>query len=233
MKFFLILFLAPVLALADVESDFSDLGGNKIILEKAKALNPEMEVSIVQGRTVSRRNRWELSAESSGSFGGDTYVKTLNAGLNIHYHINPRWSLGVKYNRSFNKLSAEGNALIEQAIAEYEKDPSAPKVLIPEIDFPKETQMAFINWYPIYGKMNLLDKGIAQFDVYALLGYGKVKLNSGVQTAYSAGGGFGIWWTKKISTRLEMRWEGFKAQYLKGERPMDLGLASVQMGWML
>ncbi len=213
--------------------DFDSLGGNKILLEKAQAINPETDISIVQERTVSRRNRWEIAPEYSGTFGGETYIKTQNAGLNVHYHITPRWSLGLKYNRSFNKLTEEGEALINQAVKEYEQDVTKPRALIPDMDFPIEEQMASINWYPIYGKMNLLDKGVAQFDVYALFGVGQVRLHSGSKPSYSAGGGFGIWWNKSFSTRLEMRYQKYKSQYFNGEKENDLALASVQMGWLL
>lgn len=226
-------FLASVAAHADIGNDFDSLGGNKIILEKAKALNPEINTSIVQDRTVSRRNRWELTTEVAGSFGGDTYVETLNAAINVHYHINPRWSLGLRYAKDFNKLTAEGTALIDQAQREYAEDPENPRALIPNIDYPKEEQMALINWYPIYGKMNLLDKGVAQFDVYALVGAGKVQLNSSNQSTYTAGGGFGIWWNQKFSTRLEMRYQNYKAQYFQGEQNMHVAIASMQMGWLL
>jgi outer membrane beta-barrel protein len=232
-KSILLLILAPVFAFADVEKDFENLGGNKILLEKAKALNPDTKVTVVQERTVSRRNRWELSPEYSGTFGGDTYVKTQNVGLNVHYHITPQWSVGLKYGKSFNKLTEEGNNLYDKAIADYKKDPSNPDAIIPDIDHPREEQMAFVDYYPIYGKMNLLDQGIAQFDVYATLGYGQVKMRTATQPSYTAGGGLGIWWTKHFSTRLEMRYQNYKAQYMTGEKSLDLTVGSVQMGWMI
>src|SRR5690606_28067699 len=124
-------------------------------------------------------NRWEIAPEYSGSFGGDPYVRSMNAGLNVHYHINPRWSLGLKYNRSFNKLTPEGDKMVEDAVKEYLETPTETGNPVPNIDFPREEQLAMVNWYPIYGKMNLLDRGIAQFDVYALAGAGTMKLGSG------------------------------------------------------
>lgn len=234
MKNLILLAIAwPCLAFAGVEEDFDSLGGNKIILEKAQALNPETQISIVQERTVPRRNRWEIAPEYSGTVGGDTYVKTQNFGMNVHYHITPRWSLGAKFNKSFNKLTPEGETLIEEAKRDYEKDPETPLAIIPNIDYPTEEQMAYLNWYPIYGKMNLLDMGIAQFDVYGTLGAGQVKLSSSSSPSYSAGGGFGIWWTRNFSTRLEMRYQTYKAQYFNKEQTMELGVGSVQMGWIL
>lgn len=230
---FLALTSAASVSVADIEKEFDGLGGNRVLLEKAQTLNPDAPTSIVQERTVNRRNRWEISPEYSGTFGGDTYVKSQSAGLNVHYHITPRWSLGVKYNRTFNKLTDEGNALIEKALDEYSKDTENPSALIPEIDYPKEEQMAYLNWYPVYGKMNLLDRRVAQFDFYGLLGYGQVRLLSGTQPTYTAGGGLGIWWGPRFSTRVEMRYQNYKHKTFAGDKTVDLAIASMQMGWLL
>ena len=228
-----LLIASAVVAQADTEKDFDSLGGNKILLDKAKAINPGSELSVVQDRTVSRRNRWELAPEYSGSFGGDAYVKSVNAGLNVHYHLNPHWSFGVKYNHTFNKLTSEGEAVVARALSDYNANTSNPTANVPEINYQKEEKMVFTNWYPIYGKMNLLDRGVAQFDAYALAGLGTVTLRSGDVGSYSLGGGLGIWWNKSFSTRAEMRYQTYRAPFFDGQKNMDLALASVQMGWML
>lgn len=217
----------------DTAGDFESLGGNKVLLDKAKALNPETEISIVQDRIVSRRNRIEIAPEFSGSFGGDTYTKTQGVALNLNYHISPRWSLGAKYSYNFNQLTSEGSSLVDKAYDQYKKDPQNPNSRIPETDYPMNDMYAVINWYPIYGKMNLLDQGIAHFDLYLLAGYGKVTLKSGSSGSSTAGGGFGIWWNNHFSTRLEMRYQGYKAKYSSGDMNLDLAVASVQMGWLL
>ncbi len=227
-----VILVAAISSYADVEKDFDGLGGNKILLEKAKAINPGTEISVVQERTVSRRNRWEIAPEYSGNFGGDAYVKTISAGLNVHYHINPKWSLGVKYNQSFNKLTPEGEALIARALDDYSKNSNNPTAAVPAINYQKEEKMVFADWYPIYGKVNLFDR-VAQFDVYGLAGLGTVTLQSGDASSYSLGGGLGIWWTKNFSTRAEMRYQTYKAPFFDGEKSMDLALGSIQMGWIL
>jgi outer membrane beta-barrel protein len=217
----------------DLNADFEALGGNKTLLDRAKALEPEVNVSIVQNRVVDRRNRVELAPEFAGTFGGDTYTRTRKAGLNLHYHINPRWSVGVKYNHSFNALTTEGEALVRDSYEDFKKNPNSPGVAYPEINYPKQETFALVNWYPIYGKMNLIDKGILHFDFYALAGYGQVKLASGDTPSYTTGGGIGMWFTQHFTSRLEMRYQNYKAQYKSGEKTMDIMLASLQMGWML
>ncbi|MBL7543646.1 MAG: outer membrane beta-barrel domain-containing protein [Bdellovibrionaceae bacterium] len=219
---------------AQVAAEFDDLGGNRIILEKAKELNPETNIEIVQDRTVLRKMRFEISPEFSGTMGGDdTYSRTQSIGMNVNFHINHRWSVGVKYNHSFNKLTAEGEALVDAAYNDFLQNPENPQAIIPQIDYQKNESLVLLNWCPIYGKLNLLEKRIVQFDVYGLLGAGQVTLNSGAKSTYTAGGGFGFWLTPKISSRLELRYQRYSVEYTTGPKNLDMAVASMQLGWLL
>lgn len=219
---------------SQVGSEFDELGGNKVILDRARELNPDTKIEIVQDRTVSRKNRFEISPEFSGTMGGDdTYTRTQSVGLNVNYHFNHRWSLGVKYNHSFNKLTAEGEALVDAAYDDWLANPQDPKAIIPQVDYQKSESLVLLNWYPVYGKMNLLDSRIAQFDIYGLLGAGQVSLKSGNKPTYTAGGGMGIWWTPQISSRLELRYQRYNVEYTTGPKNLDLAVVSMQLGWLL
>jgi len=231
-----LLFTVSAMAANEADStdaEFDSLGGNKIFLEKAKALQPEQNVSIVQNRTVSLNNRVEFAPEFSGTFGGDTYSRTKSLGLNALFHFNPRWAIGAKYNMSFNNLTQEGEALVDKAYAEFQENPENPTKGFPELDYPKTEMMALVNYAPIYGKLNLFDKGIAHFDFYLVGGYGQVQLYSGPTSTYTAGGGLGFWVSQHFSTKLEMRYQNYTAKYFETQKKMDLAVASVQMGWLL
>ena len=213
--------------------DFDSLGDNRIIMDKAKALNPEKEVSVVQNRIVSRRNRFEIAPEFAGTFGGDTYTKTQSLGLTVHYHFNPNLSVGMRYNHFFNQLTPEGKALFNRAYEDFKANPNNPTAQIPDLDYAKSETLALVNWYPIYGKMNLFDKAITHFDLYAVLGYGQVEMLSGSTPTYTVGGGFGFWHTQHLTSRLEMRYQNYQAQYYTGKKSLDLAIASIQVGWLL
>lgn len=238
-KFLAILVMAPLVAGADtgsdseLERDFDSLGGNRILLERARALNPEVQNTVVQSRTVSRRNRWEIAPEYSGTFGGDTYSRTQSLAMNFHYHLNPRWSLGAKFGISANRLTPEGEAMVDRAYEDYLRDPKNPEFPLPELDYPKNEMMAVVNWYPVYGKLNLLDKAVAQFDTYVIAGAGTVTLKSGATSTGTLGAGVGFWLNPRVSTRVEMRYQTYEAQYLTGAQKLDLAVASVQVGWLL
>ena len=223
---FSIIILASINTYADeLMKDFDSLGGNKILLEQAQALQPDQKVSIVQNRIVSREKRVEVAPEAGLVLGGDSYVQTRSMGLNGHYHFNPRWSLGLKYQTNFNSLSPEAESMINDS-------QTLGKALVPDIDFPKQQGFALINWYPFYGKVNVLDKGIAHFDVYGLLGYGNVQMKTSTSDAWTVGGGIGFWLSQHLTTRLEMRYQTHKAQRLTGPSQLHLTVASFQMGYM-
>lgn len=211
---------------ADLMKDFDTLGGNDVLLEKAKALNPEAQIRIVQDRVVSRRRRIEISPEFSSVLGGDAYNMTSNLGINAHYHFTPQWSLGLKYSYSFNQLRQEGEYLINDVSV-------SGKAQIPQIDFPKQQAQLVLNWYPIYGKMNLYDLGVVHFDIYAIAGGGQIELKSGMTTSYTAGGGIGLWISQHLSTRFELRYEGYTAKRYAGDTNMNTTVAGIQVGYML
>lgn len=206
--------------------DFDSLGGNDVLLDKARALNPDSTISIVQDRIVNRRKRIELSPEIAGVFGGDAYNSTTMYGINAHYHFTPRWSVGVKYLYDTNKLTKEGQYLIDDTSVNGSG-------VIPDIDYPKSELMALVNWYPIYGKMNLYDLGVAHFDFYLLGGAGQIQLDSGSTSTFTAGGGLGIWWSKHLTTRAELRYQTYEAQRFTGSTRMNLTVAGLQIGYML
>lgn len=220
------LFSAETAMSADLMKDFDTLGGNDVLLEKAKALNPEAQIRIVQDRVVSRRRRVEISPEFSSVLGGDAYNMTSNLGLNAHYHFTPQWSVGLKYSYSFNQLRQEGEYLINDVSV-------SGKAQIPQIDFPKQQAQLVLNWYPIYGKMNFYDLGVVHFDIYALAGGGQIELKSGMTTSYTAGGGIGLWVSQHLSTRFELRYEGYTAKRYTGDTNMNTTVAGIQIGYML
>lgn len=217
----------------EVNQEFDALGGNRELLDKAIAVRPEIKTVIVQKRMVSRDKRFEFSPEYSGNLVGNPYYTTQNIGLNANFHINPRWSLGAKYSYSFNTLTPEGQSAYDKAMADLKQNPSNPTVPVPQLDFPKSQVLGLVNWYPIYGKMNLIDKMVAHFDVYLIGGGGQIELKSGTTSTWTAGGGFGVWWTPHLSSRLEARYQTYSTKILDQDNKTHLLVGSLQLGWLL
>ena len=94
--------------------DFDTLGGNDVLLDKARELNPESTISVVQDRIVNRRSRFEVAPQFSSVLGGDAYSSTRSVGAAAYYHITPRWAIGANYLYHTNSLRAEGQHLINE-----------------------------------------------------------------------------------------------------------------------
>ncbi len=225
------LILASLVAGAkEASQSLNSLGGNKELMRKARAVDPDNRVKIVQQRLVDRDLRLELGLNYGIIAGGDSYLRSDNLGGRVDFHINPRFSLGVMHYQSSNELTTEGKRVYDNAQAAREK---GQDYRIPESDFAKETTMGIINWYPLYGKINLFNISVAQFDIYALGGYGQVKLRSGATDTYTAGAGVGFWLTQHFSTRFEARYQHYKDEIWSGSRSLNLTVLTMGIGVLL
>ncbi len=214
---------------ADLTKEMDALGANKDLLKKAKAIDPKNRVQVVQNREVDRRLRLEIGLNGAGVAGGDPYVNTTLLGGHIDFHITPRWSVGARYYNSSNNLNSEGRKVFDDAEARRAAGETGFRQ--PGIDWAKESWLAVVNWYPIYGKMNLFNAGISQFDIYVLGGAGQINLaSSGAVPLYTAGGGVGLWLTQHFSTRLEARWQGYGDKIYDGFQSHNRNINQTVLG---
>lgn len=207
--------------------DLKGLGGNRDLILKARSLDPQNKVKVVQNRLVDRRNRLELGMLLGGVAGGDSYMTTSNRGLRLDYHFTPRWSFGVSYYQSQNTLTNEGQRVMSEALAARQ---SGQNFLRPDVDFVRDTTIAQLNWYPIYGKLNLFDWAIAHFDIYGILGGGSIRLSQRTTETYTVGAGVGLWVTNHLSARFEGRYQTYTDEIVTGERRLDLAVFTAGIG---
>lgn len=210
--------------------NIDSLGGNSALMEMADTLNPELKSRVVQNRTVDRNLRLEVGLNYGGVAGGTTYLETQNVGVNLDFHMTPRWSLGLRYYDFNSKLSPEGNRLFEEARANNGLSASGGYV---DIDTPLNSTMAVINWFPIYGKLSAFESSIVQFDLYLLLGGGQIQLESGPSSIVTAGGGLGFWLTKHVTARAELRYQGYRDLIKSGPRDINAVVGTLGLGWIL
>ena len=134
----------------DVTKDFDSLGGNEPIAEKAKAMDPENRVQIVQKRTVDRNLRLELGVNYGLVAGGDPYYNTQNFGGLLDFHITPKFSIGARYYTSTNSLTSEGQSQYDN----YRHNPGVGRDgnTVFDIAYPIETYMGTIIASIVTGK---------------------------------------------------------------------------------
>jgi len=192
-----------------LSKQFDSLGDNQVFVERVQKMDNEQRVRIVQNRIVDLDNRVEIGGNYGLAGGGDSYVKTSNLGALLEYHFNPRWAVGLRYEHFYNSLTSEGKSYYDRASHAQSVDPASGTQFV-GVDAPKDSGMLTASYAPIYGKLNLFDMGVAHFDVYTMVGYGKMRLLSGTSDTIAAGGGLAVWMSQHFSMRIEARYQTYK-----------------------
>jgi outer membrane beta-barrel protein len=104
---------------------------------------------------------------------------------------------------------------------------------VPEIDFPSSSWLVTTSYYPLYGKLNLFDWRVVQFDVYGVAGLGQMNLRSGVSGTWTAGGGIGFWWNNWFSSRFELRHQQYTDRVQTGNRDVGMLVGTFGFGVLL
>lgn len=208
-----------------VSEDLNSLGVNQDIVRKARKINPDNNVKIVQKRAVDREWRVEGSLGYGLLAGGNPYVDTQQIEGSLEVHITPRWSVGGRYYAFDNELSKEGNRVYNSGAN-----------VVPDVrDFPKDAYLASVSFYPIYGKVNLFNLNVTQFDLYLSAGYGQIQLGrSGSTDLMSFGGGVGFWFTNWLTSRLEIRYQTYEDTISDNTaRRLDQTVFALKVGFLL
>lgn len=212
-------------------NSMQSLGSGEALMERANPTVPANTYRVVQKRVIDRDYRNEFALSTGAVAGGSSYYQTKNAGVRYEFHINPRWSIGARYDVNFNELTNEGRRVFDQAQQMINNGRTDFKY--PDIDYPLNTALATISYYPLYGKMSWFDSTVSYFDFYLIAGGGQSQLKSGNTTVLTAGGGMGMWWNQYLTTRLELRYQNYEDRIYTGARKIDSAVGSFSMGFML
>ena len=211
-------------------NDLDSLGSNKGIAERAKAIDADNRIRVVQNRTVDRTMRFEFGVNYGTVAGGDSYINTNQLGFMADFHIVPMISIGVRHFSAYNSLSSEGKRVFDNASTQQA---AGNDYIRPAVDYPVQSNLATVTLYPLYGKLNFFNVGISQFDVYVLGGYGQMQTQSHSSPTYMGGGGVGIWWSQHFSSRIEARYQGYQDKIYSGTRDQGTTSFSVGIGFMI
>ncbi|MCB0421989.1 MAG: outer membrane beta-barrel domain-containing protein [Bdellovibrionales bacterium] len=197
-----VMFAIPVFA-RSVSEEMGELGANKKLLERARAVTAKNRIRIVQKRAVDRDLRLETHLGFGKLAGGDPYVDSSQLGINMDFHFTPRWSLGARYSLYRNRLTSEGERIFNDA--------STNNPFRDVYDYANSSILGTVSWYPLYGKVNMFDIKVVQFDIYTLAGAGQIDLErSGSQPIWTVGGGLGFWLNNHLSSRFEIRYQSYQ-----------------------
>lgn len=215
----------------NVATDVDTLGGNEDLIKKAQMLRAETKTRIVQNRIVDRNNRLELDVAFGGVLGGDAYMKTQGFSGAAQFHFTPRLSIGAQYNDFNNSLTSEGQRVFDNFRQQQQAGGGGAYAV--DVDYPLNSTVGFINWYPLYGKTSFLDMGVTQFDIYLQLNSGMMQLSSGSTSVYGAGLGVGAWISEHFAIRTEAKYQTYEDKPITGTRRLHTANLSVGLGWIL
>lgn len=221
-----------------VSNELDSLGSNSQSIERASRLESRTRLGIVQGRAVNRRWRIEAGASYGPAAFGDSYLNSQQAAANLDLHINPKFSIGLRYAKAFNQLTAEGRSRFDQARIDQATGTVFTR---PQISYAEEQAMGVIDWYMTYGKINLFDIQTVQFDIYSLAGYGQIKVATDLNgrnlsewtNTWTAGAGIGFWLSQHFSLRSELRYQGYSDKLYTGSRDINLVVGTIGLGVLL
>ena len=212
-------------------NSMDSLGGNRDLIRRARAMDPDNRVPVVQNRSVDRNLRLELGVNGGLVAGGDPYLNTQNIGGTADFHITPRWSVGVRFNKFFSQLNSEGEKVYNDAAARQAAGQTNVNGF--QTSYPSTSTLGVVSFYPFYGKLNLFDMGVAQFDFYVLGGGGVVQLTNGSSPSYTGGAGVGLWFTQHFAGHIEARYQNYRDQIYTGSRNIDAFMMTVGIGFLL
>jgi outer membrane beta-barrel protein len=177
---------------------------------------------VLNTRYSSLTNRHEMTIFGANNFTADSHLISQNAGLTYRYHINPRWSVGLRHSEYYNKLSPAGKKLMNNKF----------NALLPDTDYAKSSDELFGCFNLFYGKMRMTQKDVIYFDQFVSLGLGRIDLASENTNMGSLDLGVAIWMGQHWSSRIGVRNEFYKQTNLRGEKSVHNANGYVEFGYL-
>jgi outer membrane beta-barrel protein len=202
-----ILFFAIILSVPAFASDS--------MTKNLEALNiPDDQISptisrdklfVLNTRYSSLTNRHEASIFGGNNFTAPSHMEQRAVGLTYRYHINPKWSVGLRHTEYYNNLNNSGKTLLGK------------EALVAETDFAKSSNEIFGSYNLFYGKMRMTHKTVVYFDQFISLGAGKIDLASGSTNSGILDLGIAFWMGSHMSARIGLKNEFYKQTLLNGD----------------
>lgn len=178
------------------------------------------KLHIVNTRYSSLTNRHELTMAGANNFTSESHLETKQVFASYRYHINSKWSLGLRHSIYGNELSSSGKRLFKD------------KSLLPDSDFAYKSTEFLGTYNGLYGKLRWNADTVVYFDQYFTLGYGDIDLESGPTKTYSLDLGMAFWIGKHMSSRIGLKNEFYKQTKLTGDENTHNAMGYIEFGYL-
>ncbi len=175
---------------------------------------------IVNTRYSSLINRHEIGIQGSHNLTADSHLDVKQISGSYRYHLNSKWSFGLRYNHYSNKLTQAGQRLLDD------------QKIVPDQDFAYNSQEIFATYNTIYGKLRWSSETVVYFDQYISLGGGQIELASGKSNHALVDLGLAFWIKKHGSMRVGVRNELYNQVKLSGENLKYNAMGYIEFGFL-
>ncbi len=180
----------------------------------------EEQLQIVNTRYSSLINRHEVTLRGAHNFTSEGHLRVRQAALSYRYHLNDRWSFGLRYVRHSNKLSKDGDFLLSQ------------QKIVPDTDYALNAQELFASYNTIYGKLRWSERRVVYFDQYISLGGGQIELASDRTQHAFVDLGFVFWPSRWGSLRVGIKNEMYEQIKRSGENFRYNAVGYLEFGYL-
>lgn len=157
--------------------------------------NPEP----VKNRNVVTKGRFEITGMLGWTL-NDVFVDPLTFGGMLTYHLTEIHGLQFYYNKFSSKVN-DYPAQINEETGSTVRPPT-----------PESTMLLAYQITPYYGKLSTTNQGVTNMSLYGNLGIGTYTIDGDSNMALSAGLGAKVYFTKRVSLRLDYRWFFFEGR---------------------
>lgn len=220
MKFLLIALIVSGAAFAAEDAMVKNLEALSIPDNQISPTISKTKLFVLNERYSSLSNRHEVTLMGGNNFSADSHLIQRQGGLTYRYHINPKWSLGLRHTEYDTRLSSAGQRLLDES------------AILPDTDYAKDSNEVFGNYNLFYGKMRMSQKTVIYFDQYVALGAGKINLASGSTNLAVADLGVAFWIGKQMSARIGLRNEFYKQETRAGNKNVYNADGYLEFGYL-
>lgn len=188
--------------------------------DKVAPVISEDKLYIVNTRYSSLVNRHEFSFLGAHNFTADSHLDVNQTALAYRYHLNSKWSFGLRYTRYSNELTSAGQSLFDK------------ERIVPDTDYALNSQEIFATYNTIYGKIRWSADTVVYFDQFIALGGGQTELASGKTNHGFLDLGVAFWVGNHMSLRVGVKNEFYNQQQKLEKRFMHNAMGYLEIGYL-
>ena len=196
------------------EEDSAINEGEQVDVESIKkkywARGDQSQLSVVQNRTYTKSNKWDLGG-LGGIVNSDPFLTIKSVGGSLGYHFNEYFS--------FHLIGWKDLVSKSSALTSFEKFSGGTA----NTNYPKYFLGGEANGSLLYGKLSVLGKAIIYYDLHLSAGAGVTKTESGDYFTPMGGIGQRFYLSKNLSLRIDYRLQYYKERILEKEVPTKKG----------